>query len=68
MTLSRREFLGTAAAGVVLTVPGVIPAPAADEKPKKLVLIAGTPSPLDRLKPAQRSKAASQSSPPPPKK
>ena len=44
MTLSRREFLGTAAAGVVLTGPGVIPAPAADEKPKKLVLIAGTPS------------------------
>jgi site-specific recombinase XerD len=31
-------------------------------------VIAGTPSPLDRLKPAQRSKAASQSSPPPPKK
>jgi hypothetical protein len=44
MTLSRREFLGTAAAGVVLTGPGIIPSPAADEKPKKLVLIAGTPS------------------------
>jgi hypothetical protein len=41
MILSRREFLGTAAA---VTVAGTAPALARDGKPKKLVLIAGTPS------------------------
>ena len=45
MPLSRREFLATTAAAAV-TSPGLHPglATAADDKPKKLVLIAGTPS------------------------
>ena len=43
MPFSRREFLGTSAAAVALAaVPS--PSPADPAKPKKLVLIAGTPS------------------------
>ncbi|MDB5312517.1 MAG: Trehalose utilization [Gemmataceae bacterium] len=41
MTLSRRNFLGTAAAAVIA---GTTPVPAREAGPKKLVLIAGTPS------------------------
>jgi hypothetical protein len=41
MTLSRRAFLGASAAAVTA---GSLPGLAADPKPKKLVMIAGTPS------------------------
>jgi len=40
MSLSRREFLSVTAAGALLASPGL----AAADKPKKLVMIAGTPS------------------------
>jgi hypothetical protein len=43
MTLSRREFLGASAAAMTLP-PALQPGLARDTKPKKLVLIAGTPS------------------------
>src|SRR5215468_10404177 len=44
MPLSRREFLGAAAITVSGITPGSHPGLASDVKPRKLVMIAGTPS------------------------